>query len=128
MARNYFFRNWNQSFTVSILIFLELYSKTDLFLLIRPYFDHSKSQTTLNQTSLTKVEANALSRAVVKALRENGASNDDNSDDPRSDLDTKYVSVPFLFAQTCIDIYPLTYQFYYLLFLNVYTGINISTK
>lgn len=63
----------------------------------RPYFDHSKSQTTLNQTSLTKEEANALSRAVATALRENNGSHDDNSDDPRSDLDTRYVSVFFFF-------------------------------
>ena len=59
----------------------------------RPYFDHSKSQTTLNQTSLTKEEANALSRAVATAFRENNGSHDDNSDDPRSDLDTRNVSV-----------------------------------
>ena len=64
-----------------------------ILIINRPYFDHSKSQTTLNQTSLTKEEANALSRAVATAFRENNGSHDDNSDDPRSDLDTRYVSL-----------------------------------
>uniref|UniRef100_A0A7M5X2B9 Phosphofurin acidic cluster sorting protein 1/2 C-terminal domain-containing protein n=2 Tax=Clytia hemisphaerica TaxID=252671 RepID=A0A7M5X2B9_9CNID len=56
---------------------------------LRPYFDHSKSQTTLNQTSLTHEEAAALKRAVDTALRENG-SPDDASDDPKSDLESRY--------------------------------------
>lgn len=52
-----------------------------IFLFSRPFFDQSKSQTTLNQTSLTREDAQQLSLAVTKAMRENHTSQDENSDD-----------------------------------------------
>ena len=37
---------------------------------LRPYFDQSQSQTALNQTTLTKKEADALSQALASVLAE----------------------------------------------------------
>ena len=85
---------------------------------LRPYFDHSKSQTTLNQTSLTHEEAAALKRAVDTALRENG-SPDDASDDPKSDLETRYVSFDVRFPNHLMRLLHLSLSSY-----SIYTFVD----
>jgi len=47
---------------------------------LRPYFDHCKSQTTLNQSTLTHEEANELSEAITAAANLSANSNDANDD------------------------------------------------
>ena len=61
--------------------------------MFRPFFDQSKSQTTLNQSSLTHEEAKQLSDAVTQALRETHTSQEDNSDDHYDNTENKNVSV-----------------------------------